>query len=331
MGHAHLPDVPVLCYHLNLPGSNRHQGYNVAPEDLRRQLQTLRDQGYRTIRLADFYQLIRGERVANLPGRPLLLTFDDGPASNLTVVEPILRSLDYSGVFFLYPSIIGSKKKRYLRWPQARELARSRHVEIGSHTYWHPKLPEMSRSEIRYQLEKSRRVLEERLQLPSRITALAYPFGLYDRRVIEEAKRAGYMMAFTINPSRVAGGDDPFTLNRYMVAGGHSLKTFLGYVERRSPRNMSAFPPDGSLISNGGTLRLQLPGVRPNSVRISINGRRQTIDQDRSGLFVGRANFASNRRYLIATVRAKDATGKTLTKRLLYQNADKARQSNASR
>lgn len=318
-----LPDVPVLCYHLNLPGRNSFQGFNVTPTVLRRQLAALRDDGYRTIRLAQLELLVAGKRAHGLPEKPLMLTFDDGAESNLTAVEPILRELNFTAVLFFYPTIISSGKRRYLSWPQARRLAASDRFEIGSHTYWHPKLPELSLRNLRTQLTKSKRVLEEKLGLPGRVTALAYPFGLYDRRVIEEARAAGYRLAFTINPSRVAAGDDPYTLNRYMVGAGQSTAVFQKYVRMRSPRGMNVFPPDGSRLIPGSPLRFDLPGVRLDSVRVTLNGRRLRMDEEGSTSVGGRLPGLGTRRYIIVNLRARTLDGMAVARQLLYNNPNR--------
>ena len=317
---GNLPDVPVLCYHLNLPGRRSFGGFNITPDTLERQLRELKEQGYRTIRLGQLEALVGGRRTVGLPQKPVVLTFDDGAVSNLTSVEPILRRLDFTAVLFFYPTILSSGKKRYLNWAQARRLAASDRFEIGSHTYWHPKLPELKLRDLRMQLAKSRRVLEEKLGLPGRVTALAYPFGLYDRRVIREARAAGYRVAFTINPTRVAPGDDPFTLNRYMVSAGHSMEVFRRYVSMRSPTGMSVSPPDGSRLTEGRAFSLELPGVRLDSVRVRLNGRRMALEKRGGVTVAGRLPRLGARRYLTVTVRARTTEGRPVVKQMLYRN-----------
>ncbi len=315
-----LPDVAVLCYHLNLPGRNTYRGFNITPSVLRKQLTTLREQGYRTIRLAQLEALLRGERRGDLPQRPLLLTFDDGPKSNLTVVEPLLRELDFTGVAFLYPSILSSGKRNYLTWAEARRLARSDRFEIGSHTYWHPKLPELGDGELRMQMTKSRRVLEEKLGLPGGVKALAYPFGLYDRRVMAAAREAGYRLAFTVNPARISPGDDPLTLNRYMVTSGQTLNVFQKTLSLSSPRGLEVYPPDGSSLREAQSLRLRLPGFTGLRVTASLNGRRIALRSSGAETFTGPLPQSGRRRYNILTVRAHASDGSVLARQLLYHN-----------
>jgi len=80
----------------------------------------------------------KGILLKPIPGKLVVLTFDDGCASHATVVAPILKSLGFGGTF--YVSDFGSfhtRKDWYLTWRQMRSLAADG-FEIGNHSRGHP-------------------------------------------------------------------------------------------------------------------------------------------------------------------------------------------------
>jgi len=75
-------------------------------------------------------------------------------------------------------------------------------VTIGSHTMNHPDLRASEDGALRFELEESRRFLEAQLATP--VDYFAYPFGLYDERVLIATRAAGYRAAF-VEASRGVG------------------------------------------------------------------------------------------------------------------------------
>jgi len=85
---------------------------------------------------------------------------------------------------------------------------------IGSHTIFHSDLtrPKEGESEpefmarIKDELSGSKKILDQNLQQNTFI--LAYPFGYYDQRSIQMAKKAGYKVAMSVKR-----GGNPFFAN----------------------------------------------------------------------------------------------------------------------
>lgn len=80
-----------------------------------------------------------------------------------------------------------------MTWDDVRAL-RDAGMGVGSHTWTHRVLTKVDGAEARRQLTRSRGVLEEQLGRPVR--TLAYPVGGFDRRVIQQARAAGYELAY---------------------------------------------------------------------------------------------------------------------------------------
>jgi len=112
---------------------------------------------------------------------PVSLTFDDGNSIQFRKFYPILAELDINATFYVVTSQIGKPGK--MTWDELREL-HARGNEVGSHTHTHPHLTTLPISELDLELKRSKSLLE-----PFGCTTLAYPFGEYNDRVVESAKR----------------------------------------------------------------------------------------------------------------------------------------------
>jgi len=65
---------------------------------------------------------------------------------------------------------------------------------IGSHTVSHAALPNLPESRLRYELEYSKKYLED--LTGKEVSAIAYPFNLYDARTLDMAREVGYRWGF---------------------------------------------------------------------------------------------------------------------------------------
>jgi len=140
-------------------------------------------------------------------GNGIALTFDDGYESVYTHVFPEMSERGITGTIFPVVGSIGRdntwdvrlsfSRFRHLSWEHLAELARCG-FEIGSHTMTHRDLTRMGTARMRRELRDSRRLLEDRLGVE--VSAVAFPFGRCDRRVMDEAFEAGYKCGFTSSP-----------------------------------------------------------------------------------------------------------------------------------
>jgi peptidoglycan/xylan/chitin deacetylase (PgdA/CDA1 family) len=195
--------VPVVVYHTLRPKSaNKDNPYNVQPITLEKELRYLEDNGYTTITYADVIAMRKGDMKA--PEKPIILTFDDGIIDHYTVALPALKRHKMKAVFYIYPNPINHKNKKWMTWDQVKEL-HAAGMEIGSHTYTHPylnKIVALTWDEQKPLLNKeialSKTVIEEKLG--NKVLSIAYPFGLYNARIIASVDAAGYEFGRTIWP-----------------------------------------------------------------------------------------------------------------------------------
>ena len=216
---AALSGVPVLNYHqIN---DEAHNVLTLSSYEFDAQMAYLHKSGYHTItpeQLIDYFK--SGQE---LPPNPILITFDDGYEDNYRVAYPILQKYDFKATIFLITDFVGNNS-RYLNWQQVREMD-DNGISFASHTVSHIKLTDADDEELSKQLVNSKESLERHLH--KEVNSLAYPGGVYDQRVMNAAKQAGYQAAFTINLGRDKTHCGMLTLHRIPIfAGAHSFLHF---------------------------------------------------------------------------------------------------------
>ena len=232
------PMVRVLFYHRVNPYPFDQLGpvsreLTVKPAAFAWQLGHLAARGYRVIGLVEFEQVIAGTRPAD--PKSILITFDDGYEDNLLFAAPLLRTARCPAVVFAVSDLLGRCTADV--WPDAdppelgRFLSREQllalevdGIEIASHTVTHPLLTHLPSDELDRELSASRAQLEAIIGHP--VTALAYPRGDFDERVLSAARAAGYTTAFTTETGAVAPGFRALALRRTEVSASDSRFVF---------------------------------------------------------------------------------------------------------
>jgi len=165
-----------------------------SPLHLEAHLRFLQRRGYRF--------LTAEELLAEGGPRPgtAVVTFDDGWRNWLTGALPVLRRLGVRATFYVCPGLFGlphpelaGPEAALLDEDGARELAAAG-MELGSHSLTHPDLRKLDDEPLAFELEESKAVIERITGRSCR--TFAYPYGLYDERVVHAAAAAGYELAF---------------------------------------------------------------------------------------------------------------------------------------
>ncbi len=101
-------------------------------------------------------------------------------------------------------------------------------VAVGAHSSTHRNLTALDDTELQREMARSREVIAERTGvLPA---WFAYPYGLWNGRVREAVRRAGYRGAVTLDYGLVHAGADPWALRRVNVPASISLAAFEAWV-----------------------------------------------------------------------------------------------------
>jgi len=153
------------------------------------------------------------------------VTFDDGFQSVLDNAVPELDKRGIPATLFITAGALG---KCAGWWPESARYERQDRllspeqiaslpdlVTVGSHTLTHPKLPQLCESEARWELEESRRVLQELLK--RKVTSFSFPFGAFNELLIEWCRQAGYTRVFTSMPLNALSSSTAFVMGRVPV------------------------------------------------------------------------------------------------------------------
>ncbi len=210
--------VPILLYH-HIGYSLKDSEYTVAPDDFANQMNYLYMHGYRTITVEQLTQAIYFG--AQLPSRPILLTFDDGSETIYTEALPVMQTYGFTGTAYIVYNYIGAG--RFMDKIQIRALYEAG-WEIGSHGISHLDLttrPGKQEDEI----VSSRQRLESYLGVP--IRSFAYPFGAYDSNALKLVNLAGYIAAMGLGDKSAQGKENIFYLYRQSVTAETPMDAFI--------------------------------------------------------------------------------------------------------
>ena len=221
----HPRSIPVLMYH-KVPDQMLQSQHRIfVPKDtFKMHLQFFKDQGFTTINFKDLAAYRSGKKdFSTFPRKPLILTFDDGYADNLTNAAPLLKEYGMKAVIFLladhtllsnsWDSDGQEPLQPLMDLAQKKELLQFDY-EIGSHGFRHRKITEMTEAEARHELQESKRVLEKDF---GPIETYAFTYGITSPRAAELAEEAGYEFAVNTDTGGLHHEENPFAIFRINI------------------------------------------------------------------------------------------------------------------
>jgi peptidoglycan/xylan/chitin deacetylase (PgdA/CDA1 family) len=205
--------VPILMYHVVSapPASARYPDLFVRPHDFAAEMDWLGRHRYQAVTLKRVYD--SWTKGAKLPAHPIVISFDDGYASQYQHARATLDRLHWPGVLNLEVHNVGEKGG--LSRGQVERLVRDG-WEIAAHTLTHPDLTTVDAAQLRREVAGSRRWLQHAFDVPVRF--FCYPSGRYDARVEAAVRAAGFAGATTTQSGIASPRDDRFALPRVRVA-----------------------------------------------------------------------------------------------------------------
>ena len=214
-------NLPVLMYH-HLAASTT-QDTTISTEVFRNQMATLKENGYHPITIRQLLDYVY--RAVDLPDKPVLITFDDGYTSNLTLAGPILKEYGFHAAIFLigHHAVVGpfassGEKLTFFSLEEAKPLVDEGIFEIQCHSYdFHGSFadePNRRRGMLPFDGETEEdyeKAIRKDLWLFSfrevrsgldEADALSYPYGFYSKQLDDIVKDFGIKVTFTIEPKR---------------------------------------------------------------------------------------------------------------------------------
>jgi peptidoglycan/xylan/chitin deacetylase (PgdA/CDA1 family) len=217
--------VAILAYHHvgTAPAGAARPELWVPRARFRAQLRALARAGYEAVTLDRVWRAWHGK--GGLPARPVVVSFDDGYASQAGAAAAALRARGWPGVLNLQTGRIGVRgalTQEQVRWLIAAGW------EIDAHSITHPDLRTVSPARLAREVDGSRRMLRATFGVPA--SFFAYPYGRQNARVRAAVRRAGFLGATTIERGLASPHADPFALARVLVAADDSPSSVLRMV-----------------------------------------------------------------------------------------------------
>ncbi len=229
--------LPILYYHKiheRRPGALGLNSY-LPPARFEQQIRYLSRRGYKSIALDEAIKRIKdGQSIAP---KTVAITFDDGYPDNYEYAFPILKKYNFTATIFIVTDFVGKNTKwphsketlpeRLLSWDNIREMALNG-ISFGSHTCNHWSLNKLSADKISYELVESKKRFENELQ--QEVTSFCYPYGRYNKQVVEQVKQSGYQGACATDHGNKHTPDDVYTLKRVFIWHNNPLWRFSYYL-----------------------------------------------------------------------------------------------------
>jgi peptidoglycan/xylan/chitin deacetylase (PgdA/CDA1 family) len=160
------------------------------------------------------------------PGKPIVITFDNGYTSQYTNALPVLKQLGWAGVENI--QLLGLPPTQGgLTDAQVRGLVAAG-WELDTQGMSHADLIKLDAAGLQYQITHARQLLRSRYGVA--VNWFCYPSGHYDSSVIAAVRGAGFVGSTTVVPGWASRADDPYRLPRLRVLGGTSPSALLQQI-----------------------------------------------------------------------------------------------------
>ena len=217
----HIP-LPILMYHHLAEEGDNASVMSVAAFEA--QIKALAEAGYTAVTFDDLQTFVKGG--GSLPEKPVVITFDDGYASNYEIAWPILQQYGMKATIFVIGVSVGKDLYKdtdhamtpHFSFAQAQEMVNSGVISIQSHTYdmhqWPPFengtavreniLPLSGETEADYvaalTADFTRSKTEIEAAIGETVDVVAYPTGVYSDLAQVTLQQLGVEVTLTTNP-----------------------------------------------------------------------------------------------------------------------------------
>ncbi|MEM1483808.1 polysaccharide deacetylase family protein [Oscillospiraceae bacterium PP1C4] len=240
--------LPIVMYHHILKEQSRLNKFTISPDEFRKDLQYLKDNGYTPIVMQDLIE--HAQNKTPIPEKAIIITFDDGYESFYEYAYPLIKDYNIKVVFSVVGRYVDQFSKdsdhnviySHCTWDQLALMQESGLVEMQNHSYNLHTDGERRRGSMKYageNLESYHKMLKDDLQklqlecaenLGCIPTTFTYPFGLISPEALPIVKELGFSAALTCNEkfNYITGEPEQlYHLNRFIRPHGTSLQSIL--------------------------------------------------------------------------------------------------------
>ena len=220
--------IPVLLYHrIDREAEAEFRPFCVDPDAFEAQMAWLAGEGFATISLAQLQDHYTNG--ADVPERPIVITFDDGYFCNYSRAYPIMQKHGFAGTIFLatdlmrQPSPAVESRESFMTWQEIAEM-HSAGFAFEAHGCSHRALTSISLDEVAREARESKQLIES--ELDKTVRYFCYPYSQYNDRIIDIIADSGYKGACGGPPFWDDGPHNWYEIGRTEILWSVNLKQF---------------------------------------------------------------------------------------------------------
>lgn len=213
-------NIPVLLYHVVKPEPDPANDYQYRLEAFEEQMAYLHENGYETLSMAAFLDVLEGKQPA--PDKAVLLTFDDNTADFTEYVMPVLQKYGMKATQFTVTGWIDNPLNMSTEEMKRIDAAG---IDVLNHTVSHPALSELGKEEQRAEIADAGQALEQ--LLGKKQDVFAYPYGYYNGDTMAVLEELGYRAAFIVANEKATPDSPRYELPRYCLLQQHGMADFI--------------------------------------------------------------------------------------------------------
>lgn len=223
--------IPILMYHSISDraetGVHPYFWVNTTVDRFNAQMMFLKENQYDVMSLSRAVAMLQdaGHESGERPSRFVAITFDDGFRDFHFNAFPVLQKHGFTATVFLPTEYITDHTrkmtdKEHLSWNEVFELQKQG-ISFGSHTVNHLQLKGINRKDVLFQIENSKKIIEDRIG--ASVESFSYPFAfpeedkdltLYLTNVLTDC---GYKYGVSTRIGRATATDPVFFIKRLPV------------------------------------------------------------------------------------------------------------------
>lgn len=227
--------IAVLGYH-SFVKSNDKSNYNdpmiMDIDKFEQQLKFLKYNNYKTLTLDEFY--CWKQKKCKIPRKSVLISMDDGYASNYYLAFPLLKKYNMNAVVFYVGNNILNTNESIVDNPSSymslKDIEKSKkeypNIEFASHSFnlhYEGAVEKLNYEELNLDIKKYKEI--------NNSSYFAYPYGHYNDNIINVLKNNNYKMAFTFGPDKnhrkATHNDNNYKIPRLNISDDMSIIKFI--------------------------------------------------------------------------------------------------------
>ncbi|MEA2017571.1 MAG: polysaccharide deacetylase family protein [Campylobacterota bacterium] len=231
----------IFVYHRF--ADDRYPSANTTIKELTRHFEYFKKHNYKVVPLKDIIEKL--EKNENIPSKWIALTIDDAYKSFYEHGLEVFKKYNYPFSLYVYVKATDKKYGDFMSWEQIKEA--SNYGEIGLHSYSHPRLQNLTPTQIVEDTKKAYDTFVKKLDIKPQ--SYAYPYGEYTAQVTKTLKENfDFKFILNQNTGSVNEKTDIYDIPRIALVGDVNINHKLRYKTFDTTWiEPTIFPKDGIL------------------------------------------------------------------------------------